>query len=257
MRRAALIGALAAALLASAAPPAAADSWRERVASARDFAEDRRGRVAFAFVDERGRLRGGLDTRERFHSASLVKAMLLVAYLDRGSVRGRALSEGEEELLGEMTRRSGNRAATRVRSVVTNAGLRRVARRARMRDFATAGSWGSSIVTAADQARFFFRVDRLAPRRHRVFARAQLAGIARSQRWGVGQAVPDGWTAYFKGAWRPEGDARLVHQGALLRRRGTRVALAVLTDGQPWHGYGTLTVRGIARRLLRDGPPEP
>ena len=247
--------ALAVLLSPVSVPSASADSWRERVTAARDFAEDRRGRVSFAFVDERGRLRGGVRAGERFHSASLVKAMLLVAYLDRPGVRGRDLSDAERSLLGELIRHSGNRAATRVRNTVTNAGLVRVAARARMRDFATSSSWGRSVVTAADQARFFFRVDRLAPRRHRAFARSLLAGVVRSQRWGIAQAVPEGWTAYFKGGWRPEAGARLVHQAALLRRGGRRAALAVLTDGQPWHGYGTLTVRGIARRLLRDGPP--
>lgn len=252
--RRALVLALGAALL-GAPPTAAADTWGERLDSARDFANDRRGRVAFAFVDERGRLRGGLRTGERFRSASLVKAMLLVAYLDLPAVRSRELSAAERDLLGQMIRRSGNRAATRVRNKVTNSGLLHVAARARMRDFAAAPSWGSSMVTAADQARFFFRVDRLVPRRHRAFARSLLAGVVQSQRWGVAQAVPPSWTVYFKGGWRREGDARLVHQAALLRRRGRRVALAVLTDGQPWHGYGTLTVRGIARRLLRDGPP--
>lgn len=234
---------------------AAADGWAERLARARAFARERRGRVAFALVDERGRLRRGLRARERFSAASLVKAMLLVAYLDRPAVARRALTAAEAELLAAMVRRSSNRAASQVRDVVGNAGLRRVARRARMRDFATAPSWGSARVTAADQARLFFRVDRLVPRRHRAFARALLAGIVRSQRWGLAQAVPEGWTAYFKGGWRPERGARLVHQAALLRRRGTRIALAVLTDGQPWHGYGALTIRGIARRLLGDGPP--
>lgn len=234
---------------------ASAQGWSERIAEARAFAQEREGRVAFAVVDERGRLRAGMSAGERFSSASMTKAMLLVAYLDQPAVRGRALREGERALLDEMVRRSGNRAASRVRDAVGSAALVRVARRARMRRFAAARSWGAASITAADQARFFFRVDRLVPRRHRAFARAALAGIVRSQRWGIAQAVPEGWTAYFKGGWRPEAGARLVHQAALLRRRGTRVALAVLTDGQPWHGYGALTVRGIARRVLRDGAP--
>ena len=248
--------ALVATVVAALAPaPVNAQGWGERIDEARAFAQERQGRVAFAVVDERGRLRAGLRAGERFSSASITKAMLLVAYLDQSAVRGRALREGERELLDEMVRRSGNRAASRVRDAVGNAALLRVARRARMRRFAVSRSWGAASITAADQARFFFRVDRLVPRRHRVFARAAFAGIVRSQRWGIAQAVPEGWTAYFKGGWRPEAGARLVHQAALLRRRGTRVALAVLTDGQPWHGYGALTVRGIARRVLRDGAP--
>jgi hypothetical protein len=244
------VAAILVALAAAPAGAAAAPGFGDRIAAARDYAGQRAGRVSFAVVDERGRTRGGLHVRERHHSASVVKAMLMVAYLNRPGVRGRALNPGERSLIGRMIRHSYNRPASRVRDIVGNDGLRRLARRAAMQDFATAPSWGSTTITARDQARFFFRIDRLVVRRHRAYAREQLAGIVRSQRWGIPRAVPAGWTAFFKGGWRREAGRRLVHQAALIERGRTRIALAILTDGNPSYGYGTRTVEGVARRLL-------
>ncbi|MDQ3949349.1 MAG: class A beta-lactamase-related serine hydrolase [Gemmatimonadota bacterium] len=187
----------------------------------------------------------------RFLSASLVKAMLLVAYLDRPEVASRPLDAGGYRLLALMIRRSDNDAATAVHDVVGNRGLVRVAHAAGMRDFAPAPSWGSSGVTAADQARFFFRLDRLVPERHRDYARQLLAKVVPSQRWGIPQAAPPGWSVFFKGGWRPTA-GWTVNQAALLERAPRRLAVSVLTDRGGSYAYGTETVRGVARRLLRD-----
>jgi hypothetical protein len=59
------------------------------------------------------------------------------------------------------------------------------------------------------------------------------------------------WTVLFKGGWRPLSGLNVVNQSALLEHDGRRVAVAVLSDGNRSHAYGTETVRGVARRLLR------
>jgi hypothetical protein len=222
--------------------------WGKRVAAARTYLRDRLGQVAFAVVDEHGTLRG-LRGDVHYRSASLVKAMFLVAYLNR--IPGRALTEADRDLLHPMITRSDNDAATRVRSITGPGRVYGVAKRAGMTRFVLKQRWGDTLVTAADQARFFARIDRLVTERHRAYARGLLAAIIEPQRWGIPRAAPSGWRVYFKGGWRALTGRSLVNQGALLEGGERRASIAVLTVDNPSHEYGTETIRGVARRVLR------
>jgi beta-lactamase class A len=235
------------ALLAALAWPAGAHAWTPHIARAAAWAKTRQGSITFAVRTE-DRLWGrGLD--RQVPSASVFKAMLLVTYLRQSSVRHRALSEGDRALLRPMIRRSDNVAATRVRDIVGNPAVVRLARKAGMTRFAIAQIWGLSRITARDQTRFFLRIERLLPERHRAYALRLLRTIVPSQRWGMAQVIPDGWTLYFKGGWG-SGTGAVDHQVGLLARGDDRVAIAVLTVNSPSHDYGKATLRGVARRLL-------
>jgi hypothetical protein len=251
MRR--VLPALAAAFaFATALAPGAAarapERWIPYADDARAYALGRAGLVAFALRSE-GRF-DGLLADATFPSASVVKAMLLVAYLRRPAVRERPLTSAERGLLGPMVRWSSNTAASSVRTAVGDGALVGLARRAGMTRFAPAPSWGSSRITARDQTGFFLRIDRLVPPRHRAYAMGLLRRVVTHQRWGLARAVPRGWTIYFKGGWG-SGSGAVEHQVALLRRGRERVAIAVLTLGNPDAAYGRATEEGIARRLLR------
>jgi hypothetical protein len=180
----------------------------------------------------------------------VVKAMLLVAYLRREDVRGRPLRGGERALLDPMVRRSDNRAADAVHARVGLPALSALARRAGMAHFLPHPVWGGSIVTADDQARFFLRIDRLAPPRHRAYAMGLLRGIVAGQRWGIAAARPGGWRIAFKGGWGKGVTRQVDHQAALLTNAGLRVSIAVMTADNPSHGYGAATLQGVASRLL-------
>ena len=225
------------------ASPASAD-----VGAAREYAGERAGSVSFALRTE-SRLQG-YRVQRSVPSASVLKAMLMVAYLRRLGVRDRALGPGDRALLAPMIRWSDNATATRVRNLVGNRALRRLARRAGMRRFRTAPIWGQSRIDAADQSRFFLRIDSFVPQRHRAYAMRLLGSIVPSQRWGIARVRPPGWALYFKGGWG-SGTGAVDHQVALLRRGSQRVAVAILTTGSPSHAYGKETLRGVAARLLR------
>lgn len=227
--------------------------WGKRVKAATAFARRRTGSVSFAIVDERGRIHA-FHRGRRYHSASLVKAMLMVAYLRQRGVRNRRLRGPDRALLGPMIRVSDNGAASAVQSRVGFGAMRRLARRAGMRRFRPSPVWGGSEVTARDQARFFFRIRNLTPRRHRKYALGLLRRIVPGQRWGIPQARPKGWSTHFKGGWYQSGGGWRVHQAALLRRGKRKLALAVLTDHGPSFGYGQETLRGVTARLLRKYP---
>ena len=103
---------------------------------ARRWARARAGLVAFAVLDGRGRL-GGLRRTLVFRSASVVKAMLLVAALR--SARGRPLRADERALLEPMITLSDNDAALAMFARLGPDGLRRVARASGMRRFWVTG----------------------------------------------------------------------------------------------------------------------
>jgi Beta-lactamase enzyme family len=249
-RKAFLLASLVAALAATA--PAAAASpptWSSRVAAARAYAEQRSGVVAFAVVDQRGRLHG-YHRAATAPSASLLKPMLLVAYLRKQSVRHRALTDHERRLLARMIRSSDNDAAWTMLGLVGRSGLTRLAAVTGMHRFRVVlPHWGISTITPRDQACFFYRIDSYVPARHRRYAMSLLAGIVPWQRWGVARVAPAGWELYFKGGWST-GTGLVDHQVALLTLGKTRISVAITTRFNPDHAYGKRTLRGVAARLF-------
>jgi hypothetical protein len=226
------------------------------VAAAKLFAASRQGRIAFAVADPRGGIRG-LDVSRPYPSASLVKAMLLVAYLDRLERLGEKLRPAAHARLDAMIRSSDNHSANAVFRKVGPAELRELAARAGMKSFAVGATWGAARVTAADQARFFLSLDRLLPAGQAPFVRDLMTRIAPEHSWGIPAAARPRWQVFFKGGWRPEPGGELVHQGALLQDGSRSFSLVVLTVGNPSHSYGTKTVRGLASILLTAGRGSP
>ena len=230
----------------AAAPP----TWKSRVAAAERYAESRSGTIGFAVVDEAGRLHGS-DAAHPARSASLLKPMLLVAYLRRADVRGRDLTSWERRLLTPMIRRSDNANVPRLVGLVGERGLARLARAAGMGKFElNMPFWGSSETTPRGQALFFHRIEAFVPERHRAYAMRLLRTIVPSQRWGVGRVSHTGWRLHFKGGWST-GTGRVDHQVALYTAGSERFSLALFTQFDPDHEYGKETLRGLAARLLR------
>jgi hypothetical protein len=225
-------------------PPSPVLATARGIAAARRFARTRAGTVAFAVLDEAGRLRG-LRRTVQFPSASVSKAMLMVAVLRRA--RDRALTAPERALLRPMVTASDNDAADAVYAAVGGPALSAVAAAAGSRRFGELGHWAAEQITAADQARLFLRIDALVPARHRAYARALLSSIIPAQRWGIAPvARRRAMRIFFKGGWR----AGIVHQVALLERGGRRVSLAILCRDPPSQAYGQATLKGIAARVL-------
>jgi beta-lactamase class A len=234
---------LAAALasLALIAPP----GWAPDTAGANAFADSRDGEVSFAVRTE-GQLWGRAPDRV-VRSASVVKALVLVTQLR--AARDRRLTAEERALLDPMVRKSENAATS---TLVVRLGRERIERTARqvgMPRFRLRSPWGMSDITAREQTRLFLRIDATMPARHRAYGMSLLQTIVPSQRWGIGEVAPAGWTLWFKGGWG-SGTGAVDHQVALLQRGQERVAVAVLSTNQGSHRYGKVTLRGVFAPLL-------
>ena len=250
----ALLSFLAAAALVAAAGPSTATAasshpWAERVKAAKRFADGRAGTISFAVVDEEGRLRG--DHPGRVHnSASVVKVLFMISYLRQPGVRDDELTAAERDLLGPMIKRSDNKRADEIYRRLGEGPLYALARKAGLDHFTTLPTWGLTTITAGSQARFFHRIERYIPRRHRRYAMDLLTRIVPSQRWGIPPVAPAGWRLHYKGGWSGRPHWR-INQVMLLRKGDRRLSLAILTKDQPSKRYGQVSIQGVAKRLLR------
>jgi hypothetical protein len=221
------------------------------VSGAAAYLSGRAGRTAFAVVDSEGRL-SGVHVHWTFTTASVVKAMLLVAYLRRLDAMGQhSVDSFSNSFLYPMIHISDNNAATQCWSIVGDSGLYSVAAAAGMSEFSVSGLWGTAQLSPADQAHFFFEMDSLIPREFVGYARYLLSTIEPSQSWGIPVvARPLGYKTFFKDGSEPTALGQLVHQVDRLEGHGHRFAIAVMTDGDPSMAYGIDTIQGVARALL-------
>jgi hypothetical protein len=257
---AALLCALAAAAAAAQAPV----TWQPDFAAARNYAEGRRGLIGFAIRTENPALPGQNGYWHWHHgttmpSASVIKAMILVAYLSRSDVRNRPLTDKDRSMLRPMIEWSSDSATNRTFVYVGFSGLRKLADRVGMRKFKTTDHWGRSQIDAEDQSKFMLHIDgfigydsdKQAVRKdHQQYALYLLSHIVSDQRWGIAKVSTPGWKLFFKSGWGA-GTGWVDSQVALLKRGGMRVSVAILTHSDPDHEYGKNTLRAIASKLLR------
>jgi len=260
----ALFGALALAVTAAASAGALEFSGEGRgtprppypspgaIASARAFLEGRAGATALAVVDSSGHL-SGLNLREHFQTASVIKVMFLTAYLQKLSAHHRSLTAADNALLYPMIHESNNDDASAVLGAVGEGAVLRVAREAGMRDYVPGvGWWAFSQTSAADQARFFYALPRLIPGRFYGYARGLMAGIEPEQSWGFPPVARPRWQIFFKTGALPS--VGLFNETARLERPGVTFTVSVLTNGDPSMAYGEETIQGVASRLLAHTP---
>jgi hypothetical protein len=221
------------------------------IARAVDWLRQRRSRVGFAVIDDRGVL-SGYHIDLTFASASVVKAMLLVDYLRSHTT----ISAGMRFALARMIIVSDNAVASAIFRIVGDRGLYACARLAGMTHFAVGSNWAMAQITAADQARLFFSMDSYVPRQYQGWVRYLFSHITPAHCWGIPEvARPAGWRVFFKGGYMPTGGGIVVHEASRLESHGVQFGLVVLTSGRESLVYGAATLRGVAARVLGVGQP--
>lgn len=243
---------LAGIVLVAVLIPAPAAAWPPDMRDTLRYISRRSGSVSFRVIGPHGGV-WSYRAQRRVPSASVIKVMFMTAYLRQRSVRDRRLRESDKDLLAPMIKRSDNAAATRIADMLGPRPINRLARDARMRRFHYTRPWGLSQVTAGDQARFMYKLERYIPRRHEDYARYLLAHIIPRQRWGLGRVSHPNWRYYFKGGWG-SGTGAVCHQVAFIERENLRIGIAVMITSSPSHDYAKETLRHVFGHLLRDLP---
>jgi beta-lactamase class A len=222
------------------------------IARAVGFIDGRSGRTSLAVLDSAGRIRG-VHLHEHFETASVVKVMMLAAYLQMVSAQHRGLSGSDTALLYPMIHISDNEAASAVLARVGAGALARVAREVGMSDYALGvGWWAFTQTSAIDQVRLMVTLPRIIPRRFYGYARYLLATIEPSQSWGIPPVARPRWQVFFKTGALPE--RGLFNEVALLERGPVTFAVAVFTDADPSMAYGEQTIEGVGAELLASAP---
>ncbi len=248
-RRLAAIAILGA-LLGGAAPASAAEKWRPGVNRAQDYAATRSGSISFAVKTPKGKLYSWRG-QTVVPAASVLKVMFMNVYLR--DARDRKLNDSDKDLLAPMIKRSDNAPATWIADNYGPGPMYRLARDSDQGHFSWTRPWGNSTVTAIEQARYFFHLERYFPNRHEDYARYLISHVTESQRWGIGRLHRPKWKIYFKGGWG-SGTGSVCHQVAYLERKGLRIAIAVMITGSPSHEYATETLKGMFKNLLHTMP---
>lgn len=228
----------------------ASAGWRPGVGRAKNYIARRSGSVSFAVLGPHGG-RFTYRAATRVPAASTLKVMFMNAYLRH--IRERKVGASDKDLLAPMIKVSANEPATRIADMLGSGPLYRIARDAGMKGFSYTRPWGLSTVTAIDQARYMYSLERYLPDRHERYARYLLSHVTPSQRWGIGRLKRPNWRVYFKGGWG-SGSGAVCHQVAFLERGDMRIAAAVMITSSPDHGYAKHTLRGVFKRLLRSLP---
>ena len=217
--------------------------------------------VGFALVDRSGRVLGSVSPNATNRSASITKAMILVALMQ--DARDRALSATERDLAAAMIRRSDNAAANALFARIGATGVNAVADRAGMTSFtleqrkqnADGYILGFSRVSAVDQARLFARIDDLAAARHRAFAMQLLESIEGEGRSGIVDAGIN-VAIRSKGGWRPETDGGwTVNQAAQVTIGAQTYGFAVVLGRQPTFQVGGAAIASVARAAFTRSAP--
>ena len=110
--------------------------WQPHMKAAVRYAKRRTGDIAFAVRTENNHY--GYRPNHQEWSASMMKAMLLVAYVDQPGAAHRKLTAGEKAILGPMITASNNYDAQLIYNQIGNSGLQALAPSTRIRDAARA-----------------------------------------------------------------------------------------------------------------------
>jgi hypothetical protein len=231
---------------AARTPPGPADASAALAAALAPVLRGHPGRLAAGVIDQTTGTTATYHATWHFQTASIVKADILAILLLQHQQVGTPLTPTQRQLASTMIEDSDNDAATGLWDTIEGgAGL--TAGNAALGLHGTwsdmTGAWGLTTTTVADQLRLL--TDLTSPHSplnwaSRSWEVSLMRHVEPGQDWGVTAAASPGTAPAVKNGWLPTGpDGRwTINSIGVVTRRGHRLLIAVLSDGQPTEDDG-------------------
>jgi hypothetical protein len=216
--------------------------------------------VALTEADKRTGVRCELHRGWHFHSASVVKVIILGALLHELMTEHRGLSPSQVALTMEMITESSNSAATALWDEVGRGNLQRFLDVAKMThtQLGAGGFWGLTLVTAHDEMLLLGLLtagNSVLNKPSRAYALKLMAQVIPSQRWGVPAGTPSDVTVHVKNGWLPDPVLWVINSIGAFTGHHRDYRIVVLTRGNPSMAYGIDTIEGVAEVINRELNP--
>jgi hypothetical protein len=216
--------------------------------------------VSLAVADSRTGVTCQFHPRRHFHSASIVKVIILGALLRHLMTEHRDLSPAQVALTKAMITESSNSAATTLWNDLGPRRLQRFLDLARMTHTTLGqdGYWGLTRVTAHDEMRLL-RVLKgshsILDQPSRSYALSLMADVTASQRWGVTAGAPADLTAHIKNGWLPDPVRWVINSIGIFTGPHRHYRIVVLTRDNPDMAYGVETIQDVAEVINHELNP--
>jgi beta-lactamase class A len=258
-RRRLLVGGVAGAgvgaihVLAPATASAAGIDTRAGLAAALDrYLATRVGTIGLVLQDNRDG--GRFIWRPRtLQSYSTIKVLVLVATLKRAQERHLALTSTQKSLASRMIRYSDNAATDTLLAQVGVATCQRVADQLGMTHTVVRGGstgwWGHSTTSTGDLVKLMNSLvlgTYLSPRR-RGYVRDLMHTVTSTQRWGLGDPLPDAVHVEQKNGWGPMSTGYRLNTFGHASGYGRSYQLSILSKSPNGFTYGKTTINRVSR----------
>jgi beta-lactamase class A len=184
-----------------------------------------------------------------FLLASSAKTPIMLSYLDLVESQNRQPTASEKQLLTRMITVSDNDAAQALyQARGWNAGQAQYLQKIGVSGYQpNPNGWGWATLPPAGMAQLLTMLyqGKILNAQDRALAMSLLGSVDQGQRWGVGQAAPDGASVYMKDGWvaAPDGSWAMNSSG-IVESGGETYLLSVYTQHQP--GYSWTKVQRAA-----------
>jgi beta-lactamase class A len=216
----------------------------------------RQGSHAVTVFDLHRSVRCALNQGAHFHSASVVKAIILAALLRWHAETGKPLTANEKYLATLMITESDNNAATALWDEVGQTRLRHFLNLAHMYETVLDPyAWGLTQITAHDELlllQTLTAANTVLPSSARAYELDLMAQVVSWQRWGTPYGAPSGLVVHVKNGWLPDPSLWVINSIGVFNGYGRDYMMAVLTNGNPSMAYGVDTIQGVAWVVHRD-----